>query len=76
MKDYDKAIQYVYRNQTTVLNKNVETVRTEGEVVDKNDIIPAGTTISMTVTAKAGSNYVGSVTSDYRITTGFCRNSH
>ena len=52
-KDYDSAVTYTYA---------------DGSKIEKTDIIPAGTTIRATVTAKKGSNYTGFVTCEYRIT--------
>lgn len=67
-KDYDKTLAYTYKNETTVTNGTEEVVRGAGDAVDKNDIIPAGTTIKVTATAKASGNYNGTVSGEYRIT--------
>lgn len=63
--DYNKilAAAYAYKNDTTLDNG---TVRTAGTTVDKNDIIPAGTVLTVTVNGKG--NYTGSITGEYRIT--------
>lgn len=60
--DYDKAFTYAYKNQTTLDNG---TVRAAGTAVDKSDIIPAGTVLEVTVSAKG--NYTGTKTGEYRI---------
>lgn len=61
--DYDKKFVYTYQSNTSLEN-GVD--RAAGEAVDKTDIIPAGTIINITITAK-GSNYTGTVTGTYRI---------
>lgn len=61
--DYDKKFVYTYQSNTKLENG---TDRAAGEAVDKTDIIPAGTIINITITAK-GSNYTGTVTGTYRI---------
>lgn len=63
--DYEKQISYTYENDT-ILNET--TTRTAGEPVGVRDIIPAGTIIRVTVKAKAGGNYTGSISGTYRIT--------
>ncbi len=72
--DYDKNVTYTYRDETTVQTapvKNVSpggpAVRRAGDVVEANDIIPAGTVICVTVKAKDGGNYTGTLTGEYRI---------
>lgn len=68
--DYDKNIEYTYAEDTDVTIKNAnaeETVsRKKGAVVEKDDIIPAGTTINVTISA-VGNNYEGSASGTYRI---------
>lgn len=64
--DYDnKTIRYVYKKETTLDNG---TIRAEGEIVEKDDVIPAGTVLMATAAAKEGGNYSGTVTGEYRIT--------
>lgn len=60
--DYDKTFAYAYKNQTTLDNG---TIRAAGAAVDKSDIIPAGTVLEVTVSAKG--NYTGTKTGEYRI---------
>lgn len=67
-KDYDKTLTYTYKSETTVVNGTEEVVREAGVEVDKNDIIPADTTIKVTAKAKDGGNYCGTVSGEYRIT--------
>lgn len=67
-KDYDnKTITYAYRDETVLDNGMV---RVAGEILDKEkgDIIPAGTVLKVTVSAKDGGNYTGTLSSEYRIT--------
>lgn len=73
-KDYNADVVYTYKDRTIVKNlqgKNsadaVEIVREAGETVDQADIIPVGTCILVTVTAKEDGNYTGSLTGSYRI---------
>lgn len=63
--DYNKTFTYTYKNETALDNG---TVRAEGALVDKNDIIPAGTILNVQVDAKDGGNYTGTITGEYRIT--------
>jgi hypothetical protein len=67
--DYDnKNVTYTYTNETT-LEDALKTVRTAGTPVGKDDIIPAGTEITVTVTGKG--NYTagtGALSDTYRIT--------
>lgn len=72
--DYDKKVTYTYQNETTVQTapvKNVSpggpVVRAAGAVVEANDIIPAGTVVCVTVKAKDGGNYTGTLKGEYRI---------
>lgn len=69
-KDYDKKLKYTYKNDTKLDNG---TVRTAGTEVDKNDIIPAGTVITVTAAAltPAGkmANYTGSCIGEYSFRT-------
>ena len=63
--DYEKALLYTYK-EDTILDDG--TVRTAGTVIDKKDIIPAGTVICVTVTPKG--NYTGEpLTGEYAIKT-------
>lgn len=69
-KDYDKKLKYTYKNDAKLDNG---TVRTAGTEVDKNDIIPAGTVITVTAVAltPAGktANYTGSCIGEYSFRT-------
>lgn len=63
--DYEKTLLYTYK-EDTILDDG--TVRTAGTVIDKKDIIPAGTVICVTVTPKG--NYTGEpLTGEYAIKT-------
>lgn len=63
--DYEKTLLYTYKEDTTL---DDGTVRTAGTVIDKKDIIPAGTVICVTVTPKG--NYKGEpLTGEYAIKT-------
>lgn len=62
-KDYNKVVIYAYANATKLLN-GVE--KKADEEVMSTDIIPAGTTIKVTVTA-AGANYRGTAIGEYKI---------
>lgn len=68
--DYDKSIEYTYANNTNVKIKNADSEdivsRKQGEDVQKDDIIPAGTEITVTINAK-GRNYTGTRSETYRI---------
>lgn len=63
--DYEKTLLYTYKEDTTL---DDGTVRAAGTVIDKKDIIPAGTVICVTVTPKG--NYKGEpLTGEYAIKT-------
>ena len=64
-KDYEKTPVYTYEAETTLADG---TVRKAGEVIQKKDIIPAGTLLRATVPAKASGNYSGEISATYRIT--------
>ena len=68
--DYDKSMEYTYAADTNVKIKNADAEdaisRKKGAAVEKDDIIPAGTTINVTIRA-VGNNYAGSVSGTYRI---------
>lgn len=67
--DYDKNIEYTYAEETNVkIDPDDEKgiIRKEGAAVEQDDIIPAGTTIRVTISAK-GNNYTGEVSGTYRI---------
>lgn len=64
-KDYEKTPVYTYEADTTLAD---DTVRKAGEVIQKKDIIPAGTLLRATVPAKASGNYSGEISTTYRIT--------
>lgn len=67
--DYQKAFTYLYKEETEVSREGGEKVtRAAGTVVDKEDIIPAGTVLMVRVEAKAGGNYTGALEGEYRIT--------
>ena len=65
-QDYDKNILYSYE-QDTILEDN--SIRKVGTAVSKEDILPAGTMIKVTVHAPESGNYTGSISAVYRITT-------
>lgn len=69
-KDYDKKFTYRYKNETPVINmpNNDTLIRSAGALVDKNDIIPKGTVLTVQVDAMDGGNYTGTLTGEYRIT--------
>ncbi|MBD5485348.1 MAG: hypothetical protein HDR18_07490 [Lachnospiraceae bacterium] len=62
-KDYDKNMEYSYVERTLI----GKTYKKAGEPVGVDDIIPAGTKINVTITAK-GRDYSGEVSGTYRIT--------
>lgn len=62
-KDYDSNVIYEYGSTVSLPDG---TVRNIGEKVSANDILPAGTIIKVTITAK-GNNYTGSLSGNYRI---------
>ncbi|MDE7266802.1 MAG: RICIN domain-containing protein [Lachnospiraceae bacterium] len=62
-KDYSNTILYEYDSAVTLADG---TTRNAGETVSPQDIIPAGTTIRVTVKAD-GKNYTGTLTGTYRI---------
>ena len=68
-KDYDKNISYTYLHDTKVNVNGSEVDRAAGSAVEKTDVIPVNTVIGVTVTAKLGSGYKGSVSGTYRIIT-------
>ena len=63
-KDYNKNMEYTYAERTLI----DRTYKKAGEPVGKDDIIPAGTKINVTVTAN-GADYSGTLTGTYRIVT-------
>lgn len=64
-KDYETKLAYTYENDT-VLKEDV--IRRAGEEVQAKDILPAGTIIRVTASAKKGGGYQGTVSGTYRIT--------
>lgn len=64
-KDYEKTPVYTYEADTKLAD---DIVRKAGEVIQKKDIIPAGTLLRATVQAKDGGNYSGEISATYRIT--------
>lgn len=68
--DYSRTFAYRYKNETAVKNEMASggtAVRVAGEAVDQNDVIPAKTVLQVTLTAREGSNYTGTITGEYRI---------
>lgn len=64
-KDYDKSsITYTYVNAVKLENG---LSKKAGAIVEKTDIVPAGTKIQVSVTAKAGGYYTGTAKGIYRI---------
>lgn len=68
--DYEKAFIYTYEDETVVTDTADDraVTRAAGELVGKNDMIPAGTKLNVRIETKAGSNYTGSLVGEYRIT--------
>ena len=66
-KDYDKNVVYTYKEDTLVIDLNTSKIasRAAGSAVQENDVIPAETTIIVTVTALG--NYSGTATAEFRI---------
>ena len=61
-KDYEKNAVYTYTTDTKLADG---TIRSAGSAVQASDILPAGT--SVTVTAKGMGNYTGEISCTYRI---------
>lgn len=61
--DYEKTVEYTYAADY----KADGFVKKKGDPVEQADIIPAGTEISVKITAK-GTNYTGTTSGTYRIT--------
>lgn len=67
--DYQKTFTYLYKKETEVCRAGGEKVtQAAGTVVDKEDIIPAGTVLIVRAEAKEGGNYTGTLEGEYRIT--------
>lgn len=64
-KDYETKLAYTYENDTTLKE---DVIRRAGEEVQAKDILPAGTIIRVTASAKKGGGYQGTVSGTYRIT--------
>lgn len=66
--DYSKTYQYSYIRQTRLADG---TIRKAGETANENDIVPAGTAMSVTIsapeTSKSG-NYQGQTAANYHVT--------
>ena len=62
--DYDSSIAYTYSDSVTLEDG---TTRNAGDAVDSKDIMPVGTSIRVTVNAKEGSGYTGTISGIYRI---------
>ncbi len=67
-KDYDKKTEHTYLRSTDVIAGGSIVRRAAGALVEKADIIPVDTVIKVTVNAKPGSGYTGSVSAEYKIT--------
>lgn len=71
-KDYEKTFAYVYKEETTVKNGTAadsgKVVRAAKAAVEPGDIIPVGTILRVTVSAREGGNYTGTIAGEYRIT--------
>lgn len=61
-KDYAKAFCYTYASPTMLADGSI---RSEGEAVGNQDIIPCGTVLRVTITGM--NNYTGTLTGQYRI---------
>lgn len=66
-RDYDKIFEYSYTKDTNVTANGSTVTRHKGDPVDKSDIIPVGTVISVTVNAKSGSGYSNKAGTTYKI---------
>ena len=64
-KDYETKLAYTYENDTALKE---DVIRRAGEEVQAKDILPAGTIIRVTASAKKGGGYQGTVSGTYRIT--------
>lgn len=64
-QDYDNTFQYRYTEETTVANHGATVTRQKGDPVEKDDIVPAGTTLEIRINGKG--NYEGEFTTEYRI---------
>lgn len=64
-RDYVNSNKYVYERVTVVKNGNKEVRRFAGETINKNDILPAGTTIRVVLKGKG--NYDGEKYAKYSI---------
>lgn len=62
-KDYEKELEYTYRDNTVLDDGSL---RKAGTAIGKEDVIPAGTIIAVSVSGKG--NYTGSLRGEYRIT--------
>ena len=62
--DYDKTFSYAYAEEVTLADG---TLTKEYKPAGSTDILPVGTEVQVTVTAKEG-NYTGTLTGTYRIT--------
>lgn len=60
--DYEKEVKYTYTANTKLANG---TLRKAGDVVWTSDILPAGTSVTVTATGKG--NYTGTIKCTYRI---------
>ena len=66
--DYEKAFMYTYKTDTVVRNGKTDVTRLAGDVVHKNDIVPANTVLIVTAIGKG--NYTNNIlTAEYRVTT-------
>lgn len=64
--DYDKTFKYTYAQKCVVTDKAGNLLEREtGDVVDKNDIIPEGVAIDVTISGKGA--YTGEISAVYRI---------
>ncbi len=62
-RDYENEIKYVYAEDTVLLDG---IVKTAGSDIEPTDILPAGSSVLVTVTGKG--NYSGTISDVYRIT--------
>lgn len=64
-KDYESKLAYTYENDTA-LKEGV--IRNAGEEIQVKDVLPAGTIVRVTASARKGGGYQGTVSGTYRIT--------
>lgn len=66
-RDYERALQYTYENNTNVKVAGKTVKRNAGDAIGAKDVIPAGTLIRVKAIAKKQGKYTGSVSTTYRL---------